>query len=759
MISAGQLVRVSLWMAALSLLLGSPSLLQAQVSDAGAVVANDQLPRPSVTAARANGPIRVDGRLDEEAWASAEVAAGFVQAEPREGQAATEQSEVRVLFDEENLYVGAMLYDSDPDGEVINEIRKDFNEQEQDLFAVALDTFHDGLNGYVFMTNPEGARGDRQVAGEGREINTSWDAVWNVRTQRRPDGWSVEMEIPFRALRFNPAGGGVWGLNFMRLIRRKNEVDYWSPIPRAYTFNRLTLAGELRGLPSANASRDLRVKPYVLGGEVRATGGEGFSRQTEAGIDLKYGITQGLTLDITANPDFAQVEADEQRVNLTQFSLFFQEKREFFLENSGLFYVGDAARNTRVRLTPTPDEDLLLFYSRRIGLEGSAAVPILGGVRLTGQAAGLAIGGLAMRTDGLGEDPGSDYAVVRVRRNLSRGSDIGGIFMMRRSTEDGGSDFNRVYGMDTYIRLPGEIDWSAYLVRSETSVLLLDPASDLGLWDGQYAWRTSINREGNFHHIKFGAMQLGENFNDDLGFLRRTGVRKYFIDWGLRPRPESLRSKGVREMHPHIVWNYYEDLDGRMRAKNLHTGYTFFLNNGGFFEFSVNPASERIETPFRIDSRFDPIPAGSYDWTTYQIRGNSDASRPLSVNVTGITGGLWNGTQKTLNAGVAVRPDYRFRAEVSINRTWADLPDPDAEFATTFWTLRTNYSFNRDMFVDALVQYDPATEQFNSNLRFNLIHHPLSDLFLVWNEQRFFNGTLNPPGRSLQIKVTQMVAF
>lgn len=724
-----------------------------------AAVANDQLPRPDLTALRASTPIRLDGRLDEEAWAAAEHAVGFVQAEPREGQEASERTEVTVLYDDENLYVGAMLWDSDPAGMVVGEIRKDFNEQEQDLFAVALDTFHDGLNGYVFMTNPEGARGDRQVAGEGREVNTSWDAVWDVRTQRRPDGWSLEMSIPFRALRFDPAAGDTWGLNFMRLIRRKNEIDYWAPIPRALTFNRLTLAGELHGLPSAGASRDLRVKPYVLGGAVRPVAGASYSRQTEAGVDVKYGLTQGLTLDLTANPDFAQVEADEQRVNLTQFSLFFQEKREFFLENSGLFYVGDAARNTRVRLTPTPDEDLLLFYSRRIGLSGGAAVPILGGARLTGQAAGMSIGALAMRTDDLGDVSGNDYAVLRVRRTVSTGSDVGGIFMLRRATEDGATDFNRVYGVDSYIRLPGAIDWSTYVVRTQTSGLVLDGESDPGTWNGQYAWRTSLNREGNFHHIKFGAMQLGENFNADLGFFRRTGIRKYFIDWGLRPRPEALRARGVREMHPHIVWSYYEDLDGRMRAKNLHTGYTFFLNNGGFFELSVNPASERIDAPFQIDSRHEPIPVGSYDWTTVQLRANSDASRAFSANATLVTGGLWNGDQKSVNAGVTFRPTYQFRAQVSVDRTWADLPMPDARFTTTFWTARTNYSFSRDMFVDALVQYDPVSEQFNSNIRFNFIHHPLSDLFIVWNEQRFFDGTGTLPGRSLQIKATQMVAF
>lgn len=702
--------------------------------------------RPLARAAAVQSPIQLDGVLDDAAWQGPPVATGFTQAEPREGEPASETTEVWVAYDEERLYVAAYLHDSaDP---IVTDIKKDFAESSQDIFQVILDTFRDRRNGYVFVTNAEGARGDKQVANEGREINASWDAVWNVETQRVPDGWTLEMEIPFRALRFDPESDR-WGINFGRTLRRNNEVAYWASIPRAYTFNRLSLAGDLTGLPRASGGRDLRVKPFVLGGTVRPTGGEEFSSQTEVGVDVKYRLTEGLTLDVTANPDFAQVEADVQRVNLTQFSLFFQEKREFFLENSGLFYVGDAARNLRIRLTPTPDEDLLLFFSRRIGISDEGLpVPIRAGVRLTGQAAGLVVGGLWMRTGDVGATPGSDWAVLRLRKNVLRGSDIGGIVMMR----DGVGDervFNRVYGLDSYIRFPGEVDWSTYVVRSDAP----------GIEDGQYAWRTSINREGNFHHIKFGAMQLGEGFRNDLGFFKRTGIRKYFMDWGVRPRPESFRSVGFREIHPHITWNYYEDLDGSIRAKRLHSGVTFFLESGGNVQLASDKSTEVIEQPFRIDSRIDPIPAGRHDWTTLVLSGATDASRPLSLTYRGTVGGLWSGTQRGVSGGVTIRPSYQFRTTVSLSRTSADLDEPDASFVRTFWTTRTNYSFSKDMFVDVLVQYDPASKLLNSNVRFNLIHHALSDLFLVWNEQRFETGEGIRPGRSLTLKVTQMVAF
>jgi hypothetical protein len=718
----------------------------------GPLLAQTELPatisdadRRSLSALPVEGTIVVDGRLDDATWQRPSQG-GFVQSEPREGQAASEATEVWVAFDGATLYVAARLHDRE--ASTISDIRKDFDDSNQDVFQVILDTFHDRRNGYVFQTNPAGARGDRQIANEGREINRSWDAVWRVETQRFEGGWSVEMAIPFRSLRFAP-GADTWGINFGRLLRRNNEVSYWAPIPRAYTFNRLSLAGDLQGIPAATASRDLRVKPYGLANTVRETGGTTFARDGQVGADAKYGLTQGLTLDLTANPDFAQVEADQQRVNLTQFSLFYEEKREFFLENSGVFYVGDAARNVRIRLTPTPDEDLLLFFSRRIGIGADRRpIPIVGGTRLTGQAAGLVVGGMWMRTDDSGTTPGSDYGVVRVRKNVLRGSDIGGIFMMRDAVDDPGN-FNRVYGVDSYIRFPGEIDWSTYYVMTES------PNFD----SGEYAWRTSLNREGNFHHIKLGLMELGDGFQNDLGFYRRTGIRKYFIDWGVRPRPESFRAIGVREIHPHITWNYYENLAGLHVAKKLHSGVTLFLEAGGNIQLAMDRTTERIDAPFLIDPTVPGIPIGRHDWDAWVLSGGTDASRLLAVTWNITRGGLWTGTQRSYSGGVTVRPTYQFRTTISLDRTEADLGVTNGSFNKTFWTTRTNYSFNEDMFVDALVQYDPRSRQLNSNVRFNWIHSPLSDVFLVWNEQRFENGEGIRPGRSLTLKVTKMFSF
>ncbi len=720
------------------------------------------LPRPEIMAQHASAPVHLDGVLDESVWQATPVT-NFIQAEPREGQRATERTNVWIAYGDGNLYVAAHLYDSKPDNLVVNDIRKDFSERAQDVFSVILDTFHDRRNGYVFMTNPAGARGDRQISNEGREVNANWDAIWRVETRRVDNGWTVEMEIPFRAIR-TAKGNGVWGINFSRRIRRNNELAFWAPVPRAYGLTRLSLAGTLTGLPEADAgSRDLRVTPFALANTVRETGGTEFSENLQAGVDVKWGVTRSLALDLTVNPDFAQVEADQQRVNLTQFSLFFPEKRQFFLENSGVFYMGDAARNTRASTSIRPDEDLLPFFSRRIGLtDDGRTTPIHGGARLTGNAGGFQVGFMTMRTGDVEGTPGNNWGVFRARKNVFSSSDIGGLFMIRRATAGGADDFNRVYGADAYIRFPGEIDWSIYQLwsdaRNPNDENADEPVSRSTERNG-YAFRTSLNREGNFHHIKFGFMEMTPDFQNDLGFFRRTGFRKYFLDWGVRPRFTFMRELGVREIHPHVTWNYYEDLNNRILAKWLHTGITFFFNNGGNVQIQADPRFERIDKPFNIDSRIDPIPAGSYSWNAWALTGGTDASRMFSLNWRGTLGELWSGTQKTFSFTLNFKPSYAFRTSIGVQRTDAKLDKPDDSFVRTLWTSRTNYSFNRDMFIDALVQVDAGKQTFNSNVRFNIIHAPLSDFFIVWNEQRFTTGDGTPPGRSLTLKLTRMLSF
>ncbi len=702
-----------------------------------------------VRATSVQTPIRIDGVLDDAAWTQAVPATGFTQSEPRGGQPATETTEVFVAYDAQYLYIGARMHDSDAGHEVVNDIRKDFREDDQDTFEVILDTFHDRRNGYVFIVNPAGGRGDRQIANEGREINSSWDAVWDVRTRRTSEGWTAELRIPFRTLRFEPGTNQSWGINFSRRIRRKNEVAFWAPIPRAFNLTRLSLAGELTGLQLGRSGRDIRVKPYVLGTTVREVGGSGFESDVNAGVDAKVSVTRSLTLDLTVRPDFAQVEADEQQVNLTQFAQFFPEKREAFLENSGIFYVGDAARNNRVYAPATPDEDNLLFFSRRIGIDvNRRPLDIQAGGRLTGVAGGFGIGLINMQVAGNSLTDATNYTVMRLRRNVGEGSDVGVLYMQRQSTENS-SDVNRVGGIDANIRFFGRLDWNSYFVAT----------SSPGQTGDQYAARTSVNYESNFYHGKAGIMSLGDGFENDLGYYRRTGIKKWFIDTGIRPRPEALRRHGIRELHPHIVWDLMTDQGNHMVQKRLHTGQTFFFESGAVVELSWNPNFNLLTAPLKLSPDADSLPAGPYGWNELGVLWNTDPSRPVSLSSRWAFGGLYNGTQKTVNATLTWRPDFHLRVSLGAQRTDASLDLPRGDFVKSLYTMRANYSFTPAMFVDALSQYDPTSKQFNANVRFNLIHHPLSDLFIVYNDQRFLTADSPVAGRSITLKFTQMMSF
>jgi hypothetical protein len=704
--------------------------------------------RRAVEAVELRTPIVLDGVLDDEAWRDAPVTGEFVQAEPDEGEPASEPTEVRLAFDREALYIAVYCRDRESGNLIVNDIRKDFALGEQDSFEILLDTFGDRRNGFVFITNPEGAKSDTQIANEGREVNTSWDAVWRVAAKTHADGWTAEIWIPFKTLRFEPGAGRSWGVNFARRIRRKNEVAYWSAVPRAYSIYRASQDGNLFGLPDVDQGRNLRVKPFFVASSTRGTGGRAFDGNADVGIDLKYGVTPALTLDLTVNPDFAQAEADEQQVNLTRFSLFYPEKREFFLENSGIFYFGDIPRNTRQtsRFRP-PEEDLLLFFSRRIGLtDEGEQIPILGGARLTGRAAGFGLGVLSMQTDDVDALPGTNYTVLRARRDLLRNSDVGAIFMNRQSTTAG--DYNRIVGADANFRFLRYLSSNSFFVKSQTP----------GATDGELAWKTSLGWEDNFHHYQYSILNVDDDFQADIGFVRRTGVRKHFVDAGVRPRPLWLRKFGFIEFHPHTRLNRYTDLDNDEITRSDHWAASLFFERGGFIEYAVNPRMDTLPVPFDIRPDVS-IPAGRYDWNEYLLTVETDRSRVVSGSLTLTNGGFWDGTQNAQRIALVLRPSYRLVVDVGLQRNDITLRTPAAVFTTNLVTGRVAYSFSTSMFLDSLLQYNTDVKQFNANVRFNLIHRPLSDLFVVYNEQQFTDRPDVVAGRAVILKYTHMLSF
>jgi len=718
-----------------------PGVLQATSADG----------RRTVTASALRGTITLDGALDEEAWRIAEPASDFVQAEPHEGQPATEHTEVRLVFDSDALYVGVVCRDSTPDAAIVNDIRKDFPAGDQDTFEVIFDTFADRRNGFVFVTNAVGAKSDTQIANEGRDVNLSWDAVWTVATRRGPDGWSAELRIPFKTLRFERGEGHIWGINFSRRIRRKNEIDYWSAVPRVYNLYRASLAGTLSGLPDASQGRNLRVKPWMASNSTRAVGGAAFDNTAQVGLDAKYGVTPSLTLDVTVKPDFAQAEADEQQVNLTQFSLYFPEKREFFLENSGMFYFGDIPRESRVGgfRFAVPEEEVLLFFSRRIGLTDTGEqIPIAAGGRLTGRVGRYGVGAMTIQTQDDNGRPGDNYTVLRGRRDILTNSDVGAIFLSRQSS-GASNDRNEVAGVDANFRFFGALNINTFLTRSFTP----------GVESGETAGKGSIGWNDNFIHAQYSLLTVGDNFRDDIGFIKRTGIRKHFADFGVRQRPEWLRKYGIRESHPHTRYNIYTDQSNQKVSHTNHVAEAIFFENGGVLELQWNPRFERIVTPFKIrpDQSFAP---GSYSWQEFAAELETDHSRLVSASTIVTVGGFWNGTQQSVRAGLTVRPSYHINFDLLVQRNDIRLPEPMHDFVTNLVSSRIGYAFNTRTFVDTLLQYNTDLKQFSANIRFDLIHRPLSDLFIVYNEQQLTDAP-NPvnPGRGLIAKYTHMLAF
>jgi len=704
-----------------------------------------------VTAVETRTPITLDGVLDDEAWITAEPATDFVQAEPHEGQAATERTTVRLLFDRDALYVGVRCDDAMASALIVNDIRKDFTPGEQDTFELLLDTFADRRNGFVFATNPAGARSDTQIANEGRDVNTSWDAVWSVATKVDASGWSAEMRIPFKTLRFERGEGRIWGANFSRRIRRKNEVDYWSPVPRVYNLYRAGLAGTLMGLGDVSQGHNLRIKPWVAGNSTRAVGGGEFDPASHAGLDVKYGVTPSLTLDVTVKPDFAQAEADEQQVNLTQFSLFFPEKREFFLENSGMFYFGDIPRESRLgnaRFAP-PEEEMLLFFSRRIGLTDTGQeIPIAAGGRLTGRVGRTGVGLMTIQTQQEGVRDGDNYTVLRARRDVLRNSDIGAIFLSRLSSGLS-SDRNEVAGVDANFRFMKALSINGFLARSFTP----------GVTGGEMSGKGSIVWNDNFLHTQYSLLSVGDNFRDDVGFIKRQGVRKHFVDFGIRFRPEWWRKLGVRELHPHTRYNIYTDQSNAKVSHTNHVAMAWFFERGGYMEVQWNPRFERIAVPFKVRTD-QSFAIGSYGWNEYALELETNHSRKVSGSALITTGGFWNGTQNTIKGGVVYRPSYQLTFDIALQRSDITLPLPMHDFVTNLVTSRIGYAFNTRTFLDTLLQYNTDLKQFSANIRFDLIHRPLSDLFVVYNEQQLTNEpTPVNAGRGFIVKYTHMLAF
>ncbi|MBI4442389.1 MAG: carbohydrate binding family 9 domain-containing protein [Acidobacteria bacterium] len=686
-----------------------------------------------VRATYIRSPMVIDGDLSETAWEEADVAKDFLQRDPLQGSPSTERTEVRVLYDDKNIYVGAYCYYSQPQGIIVNDISRDFDMGEEDYFGVLYDTFNDDRNGFYTITTARGGQRDAQFLDEGRDFNLNWDGVWRVRTRIREDGWTAEFEVPFKTLRFAKNSQQIWGIQFFRRIRHKNEWVSWSQIPRRYSLLHVSSAGELQGLENVEPGKNLKIKPYVLGG-VQQFAAKGTEGDFDGGADIKYGVTPSLTLDLTLNTDFSHVEADTQQVNLTRFPLFFPEKREFFLENFGMFQFG-ALRG----------REALLFHSRNIGLESGEPVPILGGVRLSGRAGPYYLGLMDIQTRSERAEPATNFAVARLRRDVFTNSNVGVVFINRQSAQP--DDHNRSFGADVnFWFLQRDLRITGLLAKTQTPGR--DGKDRAGLLEAEL--------QKNLVRAQASYLDIGENFNPEVGFVRRPGRRILHGEFELRPRLQRDDRLGflMRDISSGVVSDYAILPDGQTETKLLRPHFQIEFQDASIFRVQYGLNFERLTRPFRIRSGIN-IPVGDYRFNEFLVSYASDKSKLFSASLQYETGEFYEGRKKTWTVGGQVLANYQFRASINYERNSVSLPQ--GEFATDLVGFRANYAFNPQMFLNAFIQYNSDTQRISSNIRFRLIHRPLSDIYVVYNEQR--DTLLDRNDRSVTLKYTHLLNF
>ena len=702
------------------------------------VTAADAPPAAPVAHARpVETPPVIDGEVAADpAWATAEPLTAFWQTTPDEGQPASERTEVRILYSGDTLYVGVICRDREPGRIVVNETRRDADLDDADSFQVILDTYLDGQNGFVFGTNAAGLEYDGQVTNEGADeggsslggFNRNWDATWKVKALIGDFGWSAEFAIPFRSLRYGRATAQTWGVNFQRNIRRRNERSYWSPLARQHGLFRLSSAGRLEGLRPPR-QRNLAVTPYALANSGRT--GERTDTDVDVGGDLKYGITPSLTLDLTVNTDFAQVEADEQQVNLDRFSLFYPEKRPFFLENAGFFAVG------------TPGE-VEPFFSRRIGIgPAGEIIPILGGGRVSGKIAGVNVGLLDMQTrDVPGVAPANNFAVLRAFREMRNRSGLGIIGVSRQATGDAamGGDHNRAAGIDGRLGIGRRVDLSGYALRTFTP----------GATEAQHAWHGSASFRSPSWEISGKLTDVGEDFDPQVGFVRRRGYRK----------PETLvfhthrfarGTLGLHEARPHVSYRGFWKPDGFHESGFLHVDNHLEWRSGWQLHTGVNHVREGLRQAFQIVPGF-VIPPGTYDNTELQIVGQSNQGARLSGEVRVIRGGFFDGDRLAVNPEVRLRVGDSFTGSVEWDRN--DVRLTAGRFVTNLARARLSYSFTPRLYVQTLLQYNDRIDNWSTNLRLGWLQAANTGVFVVYNDNRD-TGTGSPRDHGLVLKVSR----
>jgi Domain of unknown function (DUF5916)/Carbohydrate family 9 binding domain-like len=701
---------------------GTPS--QAPQRQVGA-----QEPLRTAQASRVDRAPRLDGTLDDPLWLQATPISNFLQREPYEGQPPTEHTEVRILYDKHEVYFGITCFDSDPKGIVATELRRDVTQELDDYFEIIIDSSHDRRNAYVFQVNPLGTQRDALIteeqAADNGDGDPGWDGVWTSEARITKDGWTATVGIPFSTLNFMQSRNVIWGINFKRFIRRRNEEDLWSGWQRVYGAARIGQAGELHGISDIGSGRLFIVKPYALTGFTHLPPGAtgtgltpGTSPLLTAGLDVKLGLRSNLVANFTVNTDFADADVDTQQFNLTPYKLFFPEKRQFFLENAGVFNFsmgGDSGNGD------------LLFFSRQIGIDPITGieVPVNGGAKVTGSLGNFELGAMEVNTRQLGPNPNANYAVMRVKRSLWGGSYVGVMGIDKRSGNPLDS-FNQTTGADTRLVFFNNLVVNGYAAQTRTP----------GFSSGQTNLGAGFDYQTNWLEVFAQHRKVGPNFNPEVGFLGRTDCICDYVDVNFKPRP---KIRGVRDLNFESFLFHAPDTHHVLQTQEWQGTFRVDFHNGAYSDDDlVDIFIQRLTTPFNIYKNVF-IPAGEYHWDRHQFTYGSPQNRRLMMNFFERFGSYYNGH---LNEA-RVRATYRAneRLSFSFSEEWDRfrLPVPGGDFSVVVGGFQTNYSFSRFLTLSALVQMDTAsTQAASANIRLRWNYRPDSDLYVVYTAgQRF----------------------
>jgi len=667
--------------------------------------------KPVIMAMQITSTIEFDGNLNELEWQSVLPETNFKQREPDNAASATECTEIRILYDQNNLYIGVLCFDSQPDKIIANSLIRDSNLEGDDKLTIVIDTYLDHRTGFVFAINPNGARFDGYQYAPEREPNENWNGVWDVRAKITSKGWQAEIIIPFKTLRFRNLSTQTWGINFQRIIQRKGEEDIWTGCGYNEGITYLSNAGELSGLVNIKRGHQIELFPYAkFGIQSEDSGNNSQSILKKTGFNIKYGVTPTLTADFTVNTDFAQVEADQARINLTRFNLHYPEKREFFLEGADIFRFGSFYRSQ-------------IFYSRRIGLsEKGEQIPILGGARLTGRAGKYSIGILNVQTKTNGEAAGANFFVTRLQRDILRQSKIGFISTQKYISSTGyayrtfGTDFNLYF---TNFLGDKNLSFDGFFSGSKTP----------GLKDNNLSWRFSVDYPNDFIDSYCYIFEVQPNFNPEVGFVRRKGIRQAGGTFRITPRPGIL---GIRKLvFKPLDVDYTTNMEGRVES----IGYEFrplgfMTQSGEFFEFNIQKTFERLDEDFNI---YDDcvIPAGPYWFDHTEIQFETNQRRLLSGGFFINWGDFYTGKRTAFSLETLVK--FTSHLSLSFDFTHNNIRLTEGDFQTQEWGSRIGYAFSTRLDTRAFLQWNNEDQKLNLNFRFHWIPNQGSHFYIVYN--------------------------